>query len=239
MNHLKWANVDVELETAAGVVPFIYSPKTFIAGAQWAVGLEIGLLAKDLMKTYITTDHPNAGPFTRYPRVFKWLMSQKARDDMLDNELKYGDKVRERCYIGELDREITLYELAQMTRAGPAKCLGLSQMFGGLAPGLEGDVAVYPYNPETAEDPELIEQAFSNAAYLIKGGEMVVKEGEIVSNGKKRTFWVDCKTNENPQVMRDVSEKFKRYYTVSERNYEVYSHHYMPNPYVIEVDATQ
>jgi formylmethanofuran dehydrogenase subunit A len=239
MNHLKWANVDVELETAAGVVPFIYSPKTFIAGAQWAIGLELGLLAKDPMKTFVTTDHPNAGPFTRYPRVFKWLMSSRAREDMLNNVLKYGDSVRDRCYIGELDREISLYELAQMTRAGPAKTLGLAHMFGSLAPGLEGDVAVYPYNPETADDPELIEQAFSNAAYLIKGGEMVVRDGEIVSNGKKRTFWVDCKTSENPQVVRDISEKFKRYYTVTERNYEVYAHHYMPNPYVIEVDATQ
>ncbi len=238
LNHLKWANVDVELETAAGVVPYIYNPKTFIAGAQWAIGLELGLLAKDPMKTYITTDHPNAGPFFRYPRVFKWLMSAKAREDMLDNVLKYGDKVRERCYIGELDREITMYELAQMTRAGPAKTLGLAHMFGSIKPGLEGDVSVYPYNPETADDPEQIEQAFGNAAYLIKGGEMIIKDGEFVSNGNKRSFWVDVKMDENPQLKHDIAEKFKRYYTVTENNYEVYAHHYVPNPYVIEVNAT-
>lgn len=239
MNHLKWANSDVELETAAGIVPYIYSPKTFIAGAQWAIGLELALFAKDPMRVFVSTDHPNAGPFHRYPRVYKWLMSKKAREQMLDEELKYGDKVRERCYIGEIDREITMYELAQMTRAGPAKSLGLAHMFGSLAPGMEGDVAVFAYNPETAEDPELIEKAFSNAQYMIKSGEMVINEGEIISNGKKRTFWVDAKVNENPQVMRDITEKFKRYYTVTERNYEVYAHHYVPNPLVIEVDATR
>ena len=239
MNHLKWANSDVELETAAGIVPYIYSPKTFIAGAQWAIGLELALFTKDPMRVFVSTDHPNAGPFHRYPRVYKWLMSKKAREQMLDVELKYGDKVRERCYIGEIDREITMYELAQMTRAGPAKALGLAHMFGSLAPGMEGDVAVFAYNPETAEDPELIEKAFSNAQYLIKSGEMVINEGEIISNGKKRTFWVDAKVNENPQVMRDITEKFKRYYTVTERNYEVYAHHYVPNPLVIEVDATR
>jgi formylmethanofuran dehydrogenase subunit A len=239
MNHLKWANSDVELETAAGIVPYIYSPKTFIAGAQWAIGLELALFAKDPMRVFVSTDHPNAGPFHRYPRVYKWLMSKKAREQMLDVELKYGDKVRERCYIGEIDREITMYELAQMTRAGPAKCLGLAHMFGSLAPGMEGDVSVFDYNPETAEDPELIEKAFSNARFLIKSGEMVINEGEIISNGKKRTFWVDAKVNENPQVMRDITEKFKRYYTVTERNYEVYAHHYVPNPLVIEVDATR
>ena len=35
-------------------------------------------MMKDPMRCYITTDHPNAGPFTRYPRVIKWLMSKKA-----------------------------------------------------------------------------------------------------------------------------------------------------------------
>lgn len=239
MNHLKWANSDVELETAAGIVPYIYSPSTFIGGAQWAIGLEIGLFAKDPMRTFVSTDHPNAGPFHRYPRLYKWLMSKDAREKMLDDVLKYGDKVRERCYIGEIDREISLYELAQMTRAGPAKALGLAHMYGSLKPGLEGDVAVFPYNPETADDPELIEQAFGNARYFIKGGELIINDGEIISNGNKRTLWVDVKVNENPQVKRDITEKFKRYYTVTEQNYEVYAHHYVPNPLVIEVDATR
>ncbi|HDQ08681.1 MAG TPA: formylmethanofuran dehydrogenase subunit A [Methanoculleus sp.] len=241
MNSLKWANTDVELETGSGIVPFIYNPKTFIAGAQWAVGLELGLLVKDPMKAYVTTDAPNAGPLMRYPRVYKWLMSAKAREDMLNNVLKYGDSIRARCYIGELDREISLYELAMMTRAGPAKTLGLGHMFGSLKAGLEGDVAVYPYNPESdTDDPEKIEYAFGNCATLIKGGELIIKEGEVVSNGRqKRTFWVNAKTNENPVVERDISEKFKRYYTVTQNNYTVEGHHYMPNPYVIEVDATK
>lgn len=238
MNHLKWANVDVELETAAGVVPFIYNPQSFIGVAQWAVGVELALYAKDPMKCFLTTDHPNAGPFTRYPRVMKWLMSKQARDDLLESA-KYGDNVRDRCYIGELDREITLYEIAAMTRAGSAKALGLAHLYGSLKPGLDADLAVYDYNPETADDPELIEQAFGNARYLLKRGEMIINEGEIVSNGNKRTLWVDVKVNENAQVERDISEKFLRYYTVTQNNYEVAGKHYLPNPYVIEVDATQ
>ena len=49
---------------------------------------------------------------------------------------------------------------------------------------------------------------------------------------------MNAKVDENPQVMRDVKEKFLRYYTVTLNNYEV-TGHYLPNPYVIEVDATQ
>ena len=84
LNHLKWANVDVEMETAAGVVPYIYDPNIKVCEIQWAIGLELALFAKDMNRTFITTDHPNAGPFTRYPRVIKWLMSKKAREAVLD-----------------------------------------------------------------------------------------------------------------------------------------------------------
>ncbi|MBR1370017.1 protein fwdA, partial [Methanocalculus chunghsingensis] len=170
LNHLKWANVDVELETGSGVVPYVYSPDVFVCGIQWAIGLEIALLAEDHMRFHMTTDHPNAGPFTRYPRVMKWLMSAKARDEMFAI-MKNEGKVRDRTSLGSLDRELSLYEIAMMTRAGTAKALGLSHMYGSLKPGLCGDVAVYDYNPETADDPELIEKAFGSAAYLFKQGE--------------------------------------------------------------------
>lgn len=238
LNHLKWANTDVELETAAGVVPYIYSPNVKVCGVQWAIGLELGLMAKDPMRVFITTDHPNAGPFFRYPRVMKWLMSKDAREAQMD-ALKWAERVRDSTFLSGIDRELTLYEIAAMTRAGPAQALGLKDRYGSLAPGLEADVAVYDYNPETAEEPELIEKAFGNAAYLFKGGEMVVKEGEVVSNGNKKTLWVDAKVAENPQVQRDVTEKFLRYYTVTQANYEVNEKVFMKNPYRIEIDATQ
>ena len=131
LNHLKWANVDVELETAAGVVPYVYSPDIKVCAIQWAIGLELALMAKDPMRCFITTDHPNAGPFTRYPRIIKWLMSAKAREERI-NSFKNSDKVISATHIAGLDKELSLYELAQMTRAGPANvsdsrpCAGVS-----------------------------------------------------------------------------------------------------------------
>ncbi|MDD5419521.1 MAG: formylmethanofuran dehydrogenase subunit A, partial [Methanomicrobiaceae archaeon] len=238
LNHLKWANADVELETAAGIVPYVYSPSIKVCGIQWAIGLELGLLAKDPMRVFVSTDHPNAGPFTRYPRVIKWLMSKAARDAQLA-ALKHGEKVAAASHIAGIDRELTLYEIAAMTRAGPAKALGLADMYGSLKPGLDADVAVYALNPNEPTSPDAIEAAFQKARYLFKTGVPIIKEGEIVSNGNKRTLWVNAKVNENPQVNRDVQEKFLRYYTVTKNNYEVQGRHYVPNPYVIEVDATE
>ena len=237
LNHLKWANCDVELETAAGIVPYIYSPAISVCAIQWAIGLELALMAKDPSRCFITTDHPNAGPFTRYPRVIKWLMSAKAREAQI-KAFKNSDKVVAASHIAGMDKEMSLYEIAQMTRAGPAKSLGLSSMIGGLKPGMDADVVVYNFNPEKpVANPDEIEAAFQRAACVFKSGVQVVSDGEVVSNGNKRTLWVNAKTKENPQVMRDIQEKFLKFYSMTQANYEALGHHFVPNPFAIEVDA--
>ncbi|MDD1719728.1 MAG: formylmethanofuran dehydrogenase subunit A [Methanoregulaceae archaeon] len=237
LNHLKWANIDVELETGSGLVPYIYSPNISVCAIQWSIGLELALMAKDPMRCFITTDHPNAGPFIRYPRIMKWLMSDKARQDQL-KAFKNSDKVIAASTLASLDKEMSLYEIAMMTRAGPAKSLGLSNMYGGLKPGMDADVVVYDLNPDKIGDPEEIEKAFSLASHVFKTGVEVVKNGEVVNNGNKRTLWVNAKVQENAQVMRDINEKFLKYYSVKQANYESLGHHFVPNPYAIEVDAT-
>lgn len=236
LNHLKWANVDVELETAAGVVPYIYSPDIKVCGIQWAIGLELALFAKDPMRCFITTDHPNAGPFTRYPRVVSWLMSKKARDDQI-KAFKYSDKVVDATEIANIDREISLYELAAMTRAGPAACLGLGQNYGGLKAGMNADIAIYDMNEETT-DPAQIEKAYGHVACLLKDGKICVRDGVVVDPGMKHTFWVDVKVKDNKQVMHDIREKFLKYYSVNEGNYPV-PDSYAPHQHVIALDATQ
>jgi formylmethanofuran dehydrogenase subunit A len=236
LNHLKWVNVDVEMETAAGVVPYVYDPNIKVCDIQWAIGLELALFAKDMNRTFITTDHPNAGPFTRYPRVIKWLMSKKAREAVLDS-FRHKDKVIEATHLHGIDRELTLFEIAQMTRSGPAKCLGLGSYYGGLAPGMGGDVMVLDLNyKEMPKDPEKIEAAFQRAACFIKSGEIVVKDGEVVSNGHKKTVWVNARMPENPQVTRDIAQSFTKDYTVDLINYVVRDY-LAPHPMVIDVDV--
>jgi formylmethanofuran dehydrogenase subunit A len=196
-------------------------------------------MAKDPMRCFITTDHPNAGPFTRYPRIIKWLMSAKAREAQIKS-FKNSDKVIAATHLPGLDKELSLYELAQMTRAGPAKSLGLSGMIGGLKPGMDADLVVYNFNPDIpVSDPEQIEAAFSRSAYTFKSGVEVVVNGEVVNTGNKRTLWVDAKVKDNPLVMHDIKEKFLKYYSMTQNNYESLGHHFVPNPYAIEVDATQ
>ena len=124
-----------------------------------------------------------------------------------------------------------------MTRAGPAKCLGLSNIYGGLAPGLSADVGVFDLNYKNMpSDPEKIEAALLRASWFIKSGEIVVKDGDILSHGHKKTVWVNAKMKEIPQVTRDITHSFTKDYTVGLDNYPVRDY-LAPHPFVIDVDV--
>jgi len=222
MNHLKWTNNDAELETGAGIVPYVYSPKSLASAIMWAMGLELHLMIDDAWKCMLTTDHPNAGPFTMYPQIMAWLMSKDYRDETFQTVHKATEK---RTHLATLDREFTLSEIAIITRAAQAKCLGLQEK-GHLGPGADADVAVYSINPDTddpAKHPELVMKAFSNAAYSIIGGTLVAKDGEIAARRAGKTYWA------NPQVDSGLEQEvlaaqrpfLEQYYSVNMRNFLV------------------
>jgi formylmethanofuran dehydrogenase subunit A len=118
----KWVNSDVETETSGGIIPMRYKRTSAVNATQWSIGLELALLIKDPWKMFMTTDHPNAGPFFKYPKIIAWLTSRKARTATLK---KCHKKARKKSLLPSIDRELSLYELAIVTRAGQAKAIVL------------------------------------------------------------------------------------------------------------------
>ena len=220
----KWVNSDVETETSGGIIPMHYKKNSPVNALQWSIGLELALLIKDPWKMFMTTDHPNGGPFFAYPRILAWLSSKKARTATLNHCNK---KAQKKSLLPSIDRELTLYELAIMTRAGQAKAFGLKNK-GHLGVGADADVAIFAINPETtdiASKYKTVRRAFKHAAYTIKDGKIVVKDGEVVGNVSGRTMWLDVQTKEPCQIDEDMKSKFKQYWTVDYDNYPVYDHY--------------
>jgi len=233
----KWINHDVETETSAGIVPFHYRPKSAVHATQWSIGLELALLIKDPWKMVLSTDHPNAGPFIAYPMIIAWLMSRKAREE---NFKKLHKRAQKKSLLPSIDREMSLYEIAIMTRAGQARALGLKNK-GHLGIGADADIAIYNINPENLDpsrDYEAIIYAFRNAAYTIKSGDLVVKNGKVLKHVPGATLWVNvqlCKPCEI-EVDADMKRKFKEYWTVEYENYPV-SEGYLAISSPINVEA--
>jgi len=234
LSHNKWINNDVEAETSAGIVPFAYKRSSFVHATQWSIGLELALLISDPWKIYMTTDHPNAAPFTFYPGIMTWLMSKVAREKLLK---KVSNRARHKSLLPTLDREYTIYELAIATRAGQAECLGLRDK-GHLGVGADADIAIYNINPEQVDPSKqykLVRKAFKKAAYTIKDGRIVVKDGEIVKPVDGRTFWIKPElSNPKMEISPKLKEAFEDYYTVQYENYIVPEHH-LANSHPIHV----
>ena len=185
----------------------------------------------------MTTDHPNAGPFFEYPKIIAWLTSKKARMATLKRCHKRAQK---KSLLPSISREMSLYELAIVTRAGQAKALGLKGK-GHLGVGADADVAIYNINPEKldiAKNYKIARRAFKSAVYTIKDGEVVVKDGEIVKTIGGRTMWLDVETTEELKVDEEMKRKFKQYWTVEYENYPVFDHYVkVPEPITVKADV--
>lgn len=152
-----------------GVVPFLYRPRGPTSSLQWAIGLEIMLLSDAPERTILTTDHPNGGPFTAYPRIIHLLMDKEERDREIATLPKV---VHERSSLPGIAREYSLSEIAALTRSGPAKLLGLSDR-GHLRAGARADIAIY-------RDTRDRTAMFSRARLVLKDGVVIVEDGEVV-----------------------------------------------------------
>ena len=238
LSGLKWTNKDIECETAAGIIPCIYSKRSPVSTLQWAIGLELFLLIEDPWRVCLTTDHPNAGPFTRYPRIISWLMSNEKRQDMCENEVHKW--VNKRTLLPTLEREYDFYDIATITRAAPAKIYGFTDK-GALTPGYRADIAVYDINPndiDPSRQADAIEEGFNVAQYTIKDGQILVKDKEIVKVKESQNVWVNVKGwEQNEQkVINNIMPFFTQYYSVKWENYPVHDH-YVSNPIRIDVDG--
>jgi formylmethanofuran dehydrogenase subunit A len=221
----KWTNatVDVELPGGAGVVPYYYNPKSLGNSIQWAIPLEFALSVDDVWRVVLTTDHPNAGPFTKYPLVISWLMSKKQRQNWLE---QMHPKVYERSVLSELDREWDLYELAISTRAAPAKILGLEAAKGHLGTGADADIAIYDIDPtrqNLSAKPDRIVKAFTNAYLTYLNGVQVSKNGKIGKTPHGKVWSVHPRLNDGlwHRINSDLEDMMGRWFSHSFSNYPV------------------
>jgi len=216
----KWYNSDVEMETGAGVVPYKFEKRNAVNAVQWATGLELALLVEDPWQVYLTTDHPNGGPFHAYPDLIKLLMNRDHRAEVIESVHK---RAQTNSTLKEIDREYTLNEVAIITRAGPAKALGLKQK-GHLGEGADADVTIYP----KLDDPK---QMFARPHTVIKGGEVIVENGQIVKEVYGDTLHV--LPGFDHQIESEIRDEFEDFYTIQFKNYPVNFDHYIPKRQIV------
>lgn len=204
----KWVVMDIECDAGCGVVPFRYRDQNFVNALQWAIGLEMFLLVNDPWRIGLTTDHPNGAVFTSYPKLVRLLMDKTYRNTELD---RIHPMAKTMSALAGLDREYSLYEIAILTRAGPARLLGLTDR-GKLSAGALADITVY--NDEADR-----EKMFAAPEYVFKNGELVARQGKTVKVVWGATQVV--KPDFDPAIEKKLREYFDRYQTTKMDNFKI------------------
>ncbi|MDQ3775478.1 MAG: amidohydrolase family protein, partial [Pseudomonadota bacterium] len=204
----KWVCMDMECDAGCGIVPFRYKHKSFVNALQWAIGLELFLLVRDPWRVFLTTDHPNGAPFATYPHLIRLLMDRGFRNERLAT---IHPDAAALSTLGSIDREYSLYEIAVMTRAAPAKSLGLADR-GHLGAGAAADITVYKAERNR-------ERMFERPEYVFKDGQLVARKGKIVKVTTGTTHVI------RPEYDRGIEGRLRdymaRYQTVGIDNFAV------------------
>jgi formylmethanofuran dehydrogenase subunit A len=205
----KWISHDTEVETGCGIVPYTYRASSYVHALQWGIGLELFLLGKDPWQVMLSTDHPNGGSFLSYPTLIRLLMDRGFREDQMRRANQKA--IRRTALLDGVDREYTMNEIAIITRAAPARRLGLRDK-GHLGVGADADVTIY-------HDRADREEMFATPRYVIKGGELAVEDGELrrADDG----LLLSSRAAFDPDVSGVLAPLFGERYTVAFEHYPV------------------
>ena len=206
-NPNKWVLSEIE-DGGGGVVPYEYNEKNFVNALQWAIGLELFLLIKDPWRVFLTTDHPNGGPFTSYPYLIRLLMDLDYRNSQIEKINKTANQISN---LKHLKRTYSFYELAIMTRAAPARILGLKDR-GSLKVGSIADIAVY--NPNKP-----IDKMFESAELVFKNGIEIVRGGKTIQHLKTSTKFLEL--NYDKKIHIKIKEWLDNFYSLNLNEFEV------------------
>src|SRR5207247_1297583 len=136
-----------------------------------------------------------------YPEIIQLLMNAEFRRERVR---ALPEEALKRIVLAYLNREYSLYEIAIITSAGPARALGLPEK-GHLGVGADADVALYHQNPDG-------DFMFRYPRYVIKGGEVVVEEGDIHQRMEGREFITQ--PFYDPKIEDFLKPLFQQYYTM-------------------------
>lgn len=204
----KWVNADTECESGCGIVPFTYQEHLYMHTLQWAIGLELFLLSRDPWRVILSTDHPNGGSFQSYPKLIKLLMDKGFRREEMK---RVNQKALLNTTLPDLDREYTLNEIAIITRAGPARALGLTNK-GQLGIGADADITIY----DDMEDKEMM---FNAPRFVIKSGHTIIENHEFKNDFIGKLLHI---APEYDAKIEDVVKPFfENYYSIEFSNYAV------------------
>ncbi|MHA1804684.1 MAG: amidohydrolase family protein [Promethearchaeota archaeon] len=152
-----------------------FSKTTELHSIFFVNAIDLALNIQNKWQVQFSVNYPNHGDVNDIPTLIGILMSADVRKKFLE---KLHPILSEEKFSNIHDKEFNFNEIVILTRASPAKSLGIGKIKGNLGVGADGDVNILDIDVNELNLPKeinILQKALSSVHQVIKAG-MIVKE---------------------------------------------------------------
>ena len=189
----------------------------------WANALDLALNIRNKFQVSFSLNFPNYANLSDIPEIVTWLVSKDARENFMkdmNNEFLNNNS------LSNNDKVLNFSEFVCLTRASPAKSLGLTNIKGNLGSNADGDLNILDINIneiDISKNPEKLKRALSNIEYVVKSGKIIKKQKEINLNPNGLIFWSSGKAEvkERDFVISKKNDFYQKYSSMFYNSYKI------------------
>ena len=182
----------------------------------WANGINLALNIKNKWKIQLSLNYPNYGNINDLAEVATWILSNNARMKFMENMTKNFTPDE---FFTEPDNNLSFYEYIILSRASPAKSLGLGKIKGNLGICADGDINILDidlHNIDTVKDYDVIKKSLSNIEYVIKSGEIIKYGDKLDLSYQGKIFWTKGTVEKDDRsiILKQKKDFYQKYYSI-------------------------
>ncbi len=219
-NPYKLINSAVESEGDSFVSMRNFKKDNYLDCILWASALDLALNIKNKFQISFSLNYPNYSSINNIPEIATWLASKNARDRYIEN---MNNKFIKDNTLQNNEKTLTFNEFIILTRASPAKSLGLGSIKGNLGVGADADINILDINIEDIDlerNYEGLKSALSHIEYVIKAGKIIKKEEKIDLESHGSILWSEGKVEKKEGQELILSKKKEFYQKYSSMFYD-------------------
>jgi len=222
-NPFKLISSAVEFEGDSFVTLRSLHKDDYKACTLWANALDLALNIQNKYQLSLSLNFPNYANITDIPEIVSWLISYKARENFMKG---MNDTFLKKNALLSNEKELSFAELVCLTRANPAKILGLGSIKGNLGLHSDADINIIDINIKDINlntEYEKLKDSLSNIDYVIKSGKIVKKQNSIDTSSNGLIFWSEGQVEKEGKnfILSKKEEFYNKYSSMFYDSYQV------------------
>ena len=222
-NPYKLISSAIEFEGDSFITMRNFSKENYQDCLLWANALDLVLNIRNKFQISFSLNFPNYANLSDIPEIATWLISKDARENFMKD---MHNEFLKNNTLSNNEKVLNFSDFVCVTRASPAKSLGLANFKGNLGVGADGDLNILDININEIDISKKYEEfrtALSNIDYVIKSGIIIKKQKEFNLNPIGSIFWSNGKSKikEKDFFMSKKNEFYQKYSSVFYDSYKV------------------